>query len=266
MADTSFLPEDYIDKRAAKRTNLICVTLFVVVMTAVVGAYFFSDQQRVEVRDRLAVVNANVAQAGLQLEKLAELQNQKDKMVRKANITGTLVEKFPRSLILSQLINNMPSTLSLFELELETAVTQQKVSRSKTALAKAKQAAKAKAIAGAQPDVPEPPKTRISIQITGVARTDVEVAQFMNDLSKLAMFASVNLGFSEEIKIQDEAMRKFKIEAVINNEMEVTQYKPLLVKRDLKQNPMGNTININQDGQFVQPKRSAHVKNATDNQ
>lgn len=261
MTDNSFVPEDYLDKRAARRTNLICVTLFIVVMGAVVGAYFFTDKQRVDVRGELADVNERVAEAGRRLEQLDQLQKSKDQMLRKAKITGTLVERIPRSLLLSQLINNMPTTLSLLELELSTEVIQYKSNAPRTAMDKAKQKADAKS--KNEPDLPDPKATRMTLLITGVARTDVEVAQFMNDLTKLPLFASVNLGFSEEIKIQDEPMRKFKIEAAIEQAIDLERFEPLMVKR-LKQNPMGNTIAIDSEGRFIAPSENPNIKNAAD--
>ena len=33
MADSNFLPEDYVEKKTQRRTNIISLTLFVVVMT-----------------------------------------------------------------------------------------------------------------------------------------------------------------------------------------------------------------------------------------
>lgn len=262
MADMSFLPEDYIEKRAQRRTNFICVTLFIIVMSAVVAAYFVSDEQRREVRDQWTDVNRRVAEAGRLLEQLDELQKRKDQMVRKAKITGTLVERVPRTLILSQVINNMPATLSLFEFELETTVVQAPT-QAKTKLQKAKAKAKAKSKDDDE-TLPEPDKTRVVISIEGVARTDVEVAQFMTDLKNLPLFSSVNLGFSEEIKIQDEPMRKFKIQAVVNQDLDLENFEPLMVKRELKQNPMGNTIEIDGDGAIVSPADSPLIKNASD--
>ena len=37
MSNQTFLPEDYIAHKAERRTNIICVILFVVVMVAVFG-------------------------------------------------------------------------------------------------------------------------------------------------------------------------------------------------------------------------------------
>ena len=270
MADMSFLPEDYLERRAQRRTNIICVTLFVVVMSTVIGAYFVSDQQRTDVRKHRDVVNARFTDAARRLEQLDELYKRKEQMLKKAKVTGSLLEKLPRSLILSQLVNAMPTTLSLLEVELETTVLKPTAAAVRTAMEKAKADAKAKRSAAkkgapaAEPEIEVKP-TQIKLIITGVAKTDVEVSQFMADIKNTPIFDNVNLGFSEQVKINEVSMRKFKIEIIVNQEIDFRQFEPVMVKRDLKQNPMGATVNINENGQVV-PRlpRSDLIKNASD--
>ena len=122
MAKSSFLPDDYVEKRKQHRTNVVNLTLFVVVMAAILGAFFVTDRQRTEVRSLQRDVNAQFEEAAKRLEQLDQLQVQKKQMVRKARVTGVLLERVPRSLILSELVNSMPSTVSLEELDLTTKV------------------------------------------------------------------------------------------------------------------------------------------------
>ena len=44
MTDASFLPDDYLAHQAEKRTNVISLTLFVVVMFAVFGAFLVTNR------------------------------------------------------------------------------------------------------------------------------------------------------------------------------------------------------------------------------
>ena len=66
--DSSFLPKDYLEKRIAQRTNIICASLFVVVMIAVVTAFFVTNRQRNEVKAQQEAINTRFEQAALQLE------------------------------------------------------------------------------------------------------------------------------------------------------------------------------------------------------
>ncbi len=270
MADMSFLPEDYLERRAQRRTNVICVTLFVIVMSTVIGAYFVSDQQRTDVRKHRDVINARFTEAARRLEQLDELYKRREQMLKKAKVTGSLLEKLPRSLILSQLVNAMPTTLSLLEVELETTVLKPTASAARTALEKAKADGKVKKAApkkggpASEPEIEVKP-TQIRLIITGVAKTDVEVSQFMADIKETPLFSNVNLGYSEQVKINEISMRKFKIEIIVNQGIDFRQFEPVMVKRDLKQNPMGGTVNINENGQVV-PRlpRNDLIRNASD--
>jgi len=252
----SFLPDDYLARRKDRRTNLICMTLFVIVMGGVVGAYYVTDRKRAEIRDRHQEVSAEFQKAAERIEQVNELQKRKKEMVRKAKITAVLIERVPRSIIMAELINNMPTSLSLTELELETKIVRAQPT-ARTALEKAKEQAKKKALAGKDSLKEEELKvqpTVVEMRMQGLAPTDVQVAQFMTALQRSELFEDVSLIFSEHTQIEKEPMRKFRIDMVLNQEMKADDLSPKRVRRELKQNPMANTVQIDPTGQFVPPK------------
>ena len=55
--NTSFLPEDYLEKRIERCTNLICLGLFVVVSAATIGAFYVRDFQVIAVRKQHKSIN-----------------------------------------------------------------------------------------------------------------------------------------------------------------------------------------------------------------
>lgn len=247
---SSFLPEDYIQRRIARRTNVICLTLFAVVMAGVVAAWFVTDRQRRDIIAQQQAVNDQFEQAARRLEQLEQLQEQKQQMLRKAKVTAVLIEKLPRSVLLAELINNMPPTLSLLELDLDTKVLRA-APRPQTALERARQNAQARE-AAAGPDI-RIPDTQVSLGLVGVAPTDVEVAQFISSLGAHEMFDRVNLQFSEQTLIEGAKLRKFRVSLHLNQDVSVAELEPKLVSRDLKQNPMADTIQIDEDGRLILP-------------
>lgn len=256
--DMSFLPEDYLERRSHRRTNILSVTLFIIVMGGVIAAYMMSDKARAQAAAERDQVNGQFAEAARKLEQLQELQARKKQMLRKARLTGTLLERLPRSVILSQVINNMPASMTLFDLELETKV-KKTTSRSRTALAKAK------ATAAAKNKLPQMQDVVVSLMLVGVARTDLDVASFMAGVKGSPLFDNVNLVFSEQVVIEDEKLRKFKVEATVDHTADLGQFDPALVKRDLKQNPWGGTISIDENGNMQAPKaRPVENKNIVD--
>src|SRR5262245_30437483 len=120
MANTSFLPDDYLAERQERRTNLICLTLFAVVMLAVFGAFLVTNRQWSQVAKARDVVNAEYQDAAVRIEKLKELEEQKEQMLGKAELAAALVERVPRSILLADMINRMPPQLSLLEFELKS--------------------------------------------------------------------------------------------------------------------------------------------------
>ena len=60
----------------------------------------------------------------------------------------------------------------------------------------------------------------------------------------------LNLAFSETATLDEQTMRKFRIEMKVNQEIDVQKVEPMMVKRELKQNPMADTIQIDAKGQL----------------
>ena len=100
-------------------------------------------------------------------------------------------------------------------------------------------------------DIPEIKPTTVTINLIGLAPTDVHVAQYMSALNQSELFYDVNLVFSEEEEIEDQIMRKFRIEMVLNQNVDPLSLSPKQMPRGLKQNPMGEKLRIGTDGQMM---------------
>ena len=119
----SFLPEDYLDRKIARRTNLICVGLFLVMIAAIGAAFYVQNRQDEGTRAELIEVNNAFTKRAEQLRQIKELQDRQQQMIEKAKVVRQLVERVPRSIILAEMVNNMPPALSLKEFDLETKST-----------------------------------------------------------------------------------------------------------------------------------------------
>ena len=229
----SFLPEDYVERRIEQRTNFICLTLFVVVLGGVVAAWMVTARHEIELRDQRQQVNVSYTEAARRLEQLQQLEDRRSQMLRKAQVSASLIEPVPRTFLLADLINRMPPTMSLFEWDIHTkqAAAPVLARTSKSALSN-KSDSKKKA------DEPAPPRYIVTVTMTGVAPTDVQVAQYMAQLSRSPLLEDVNLVFSEEAKIEDQTMRRFRIDMSLKADADVRQVDPLLVPRKPKMNPL----------------------------
>ncbi len=246
----SFLPEDYIQKRVERRTNLICLSLFGVVLIGVVGAYVVTNGQRMQVLKDQKQINAQYAEAAKSLAQLTELQQRRKQLLSKAQVTATLIEPVPRSNLLAELINRMPGTVTLTECKLASkklAAPKPKPVAAASALANAKQAAEQKQQAKAAPAAP---RYLVTITMEGLAPTDIQVAQYMTELARCELLDEVDLAYSEAERVDDITMREFKVVMTLDEAADVRLIEPLLAPGDgndrevepaIKRNVFGRT-------------------------
>ena len=67
-----------------------------------------------------------------------------------------------------------------------------------------------------KPKPPEPKVYDVTIDLTGVAGDDGEVAQFIRNLSASKMLSDVNLVVVDQNKMGDDLVRKFELRMIIN--------------------------------------------------
>lgn len=231
MKNVSFLPEDYQRQRQRRRTNLVCLGLFTVVMGGIVAAFAVTDRQRGEVRRQLEAVDADYQDAARRLEQLDELEQRKQQILHKANITSVLIERVPRSLILAEIINRMPSAVSLVEMRMETRAARQAPPIARSALDSAKALKEQGKSAPVEPQLPQIKPTEVTIQLTGLAYTDVQVAHFMTQLGRSPMFNDLNLSFSQETIVGRMTLRRFSVDMKLNQEVNLRGIELLRVAR-----------------------------------
>lgn len=246
-SNQSFLPEDYLDKKIAYRTNIIFISLFAVVLCVVVTTFFVSDRQGKQVRDDLTAINQGLEEKRSQLEQLEGLNERKEQMKRKANVTGTLRDRVPKSSVFAELINAMPATLSLTDLDLDT-----KALKTAPSPRTAMQRERRRQEATGQEEIAVVP-TAVELSLAGVAPTDVEVSQYIGALNAHPMFEDVTLDFVESMTVDQIQMRKFRIAMRLDPGFDVAQLEPTRVDRGLTVDPMGDTLQINAEGRMVKP-------------
>jgi Tfp pilus assembly protein PilN len=243
----SFLPEDYLARKIAQRTNIIFVALFAVVLCVIGTAFFVTNRQAAEKRDELVQVNRELEEKRAQLEQIEALHAQEGKMKQKANVTAALRDRVPKSSVFAELINNMPATLSLTELDLETEAL-----KTKPAARTALQREKLRQEATGQEEVEIVP-TVVQLALVGVAPTDVEISEYIGALNAHPMFDDVALQFVEAMKVEEDEMRKFRVEMQLSEGFDLAMLEPTRADRNLEVDPMGDTLQIDAEGRMVKP-------------
>jgi hypothetical protein len=237
--ENSFLPEDYVEQRAERRTNVISLSLFAIVMFAVFGAFLVTNRQWNTVKAQQRAINIEYTNAANDIEQLEILQEQQETMMRKAELTAALIERVPRSVLLAELINRLPENVSMLEFTLkQEEPRKRRVSSSKKTGShdlkgkKDRRATKDEAEAE-EPEV-EVPRFETELQLVGVAPTDVEVSEYIAALNDCDLLCGVTLKYSENSMVEDRMVREFRLHMKLDLSADARKIEPLLAQRPIE--------------------------------
>src|SRR2546429_98211 len=196
----SFLPDDYLELKAQRRTNAICALLFAAVVGVVGVTFKFTERSMAAVERQYADISARYAKAPRPIEQFRKMQEQQRKMETQAALSASLLEKVPRSYLLAEITNSLPPAVTLVDFSLEAKVRSGAPAPGsyRTIFEQKKseiEAAKFAAAGAGQPKMYD-----VFIKLTGVAENDVQVATFMNKLARSKLLRDVNLVVSDEFQ------------------------------------------------------------------
>ena len=116
--ELSFLPDDYLENKAQRRANVICAILFLVTMVSIGLAFATSERSLSEVERKHAKVEQDFTDAAKRIQMVQQMQEKQRTMAHQAELTASLLEKVPRSLILAKITNSLPQGVSLTDFSL----------------------------------------------------------------------------------------------------------------------------------------------------
>lgn len=225
----SFLPDDYLERKAQRRTNAICAGLFLVVMVAIGAAFTFSERSNRDVDKSYDFKLKEFTAEAKRIEQAEQMQEKQRTMARQAELAASLLEKVPRSFILAEITNAMPPGVSLIEFTLESKRRNPPPpSASRGPAFEQRKASdivkKATADANANAPSAEVKVYDVMMRIVGIAQTDVQVAALIRKLSQSKMLKDVNLVITDVYEKTDgEPLRTFTIECGLDPNAEVQQ-------------------------------------------
>jgi hypothetical protein len=212
MSIINLLPDDYVRRRQQQRTNGLCLVLFLIVMAGLVAALIVSEQSARRTRHVAQRIDAEYADAAKLLTQLQELEARKQRVLGKAQQTAALLERVPRSTLLAIITNALPQHASLTRFQL---VPKQIVSRGEAPPGATKFQAVQAQRAGMQ--VTEV----LTLEVDGLAGTDVDVALFITQLIRNPLLTGVDLVYSQEKVIDDVSVREFQVKMEIKPKVDV---------------------------------------------
>ncbi len=213
----SFLPDDYMEKKLRRRTNAILGTLFFVVVCAIGGTLFLKEQATRQMERQKSDLDSQLTEAARPIEQFKQMQEKQQTLAKQAEITSSLLERVPRTYLLAEITNGIPGGVSLLDFNLDSKL---RAGAASSAPKTAFDAKRAEAEAGNR--VSQARVYDVTMRITGIAATDVQVSQFITKLNRSSLFRDVNLLVSEEFKQKAETVRKFSVEMTLNPDAAVS--------------------------------------------
>ncbi|MEO1007779.1 MAG: PilN domain-containing protein [Planctomycetota bacterium] len=239
-----FLPEDYVQRKAENRANVIGLSLFCAVMGTVVAAFFVTNRSWTTVHQERESIARQYSAAEPEIEKLIELEEQKEQMLQKAEIVTALIEPIPRSILMAEIVTRMPEGMTLLTVELdgkrvaEAATNKNAKPTDSRASARGRQTRSLggrKAGASAETETSSkilPPRYDYTLQIVGVTQANTEIADYLEALKASPLLRRVELAYVESQKIKELALRKFEISAQIDPRADARGIEPDLESAD----------------------------------
>ncbi len=232
----SFLPEDYLARKAERRTNIFAITMFTVVMFGVIGAFFVTNRQWHDVHLHQRTVNVQFAQAAENIKQLEELEQQKAELLEKADLTTALVEPINRSVLLAEIINRAPARTTILEINLDSKrldrAIQRRTVQEKPGESLTKRSTRSRNRNETQ-EVPVilAPRYESTLAIIGIVPRNTDVARYLAALQRCELLMNVELIQTEKTTIREREVFRFRIEAGINPNSDASRIEPILRKR-----------------------------------
>ena len=219
MLNLNFVPDDYVQSSESRRTNLIYLALFVVVMAGLGGSFVTINMRQRAVAAKEELISAKMTHAQEAIKQFEALQAKRKVMLKTALTTAELLEPVPRSVLLASLTNNLPAGVSLLRLN----IVQKEVKKTSRAAATNRyREARTKKAATNQSKVSPEQLLETYMDVEGIALSDLQVAAYIEKLSSSTLLDNVALVESKECKIEDTTFRQFKLTTMLRKEVHLS--------------------------------------------
>ncbi|MHC4143952.1 MAG: PilN domain-containing protein [Planctomycetota bacterium] len=223
MVNINFVPDDYVENNESRRTNLVYLMLFAVMMAALGGSFVLIKMRQKACRQNERRVSEKMSEIQESIKQFEQLQEKRRVMMKTALTTAELLEPVPRSVLLASLTNNLPDGVSLMKLNL----IQKRSAQTSTTTTTSKYRAKKKSASGGakKGDESENPEKFLEthIAIGGTALNDLQVASYIEHLTNSTLLDNVALIESKECKLNDKTFRQFKLTAMLTDNVHLSR-------------------------------------------
>jgi hypothetical protein len=199
MREPEFIPRWYPLLRRRRQMVVAEAWVLAVVIAGLAGWAMLGRHQTNAAAVRLAAVQAQLAQTGVDLQRLNDIETVKKELEHQDQIVRHIGVHVPASRMLAAIDDLMPPAMALSELDLETVIVPETLTESQQA-------------AGTKPRM----FRKLSARVAGLAPTYVELGTFMTSLVANPYIGDVALVRAADLAQNGHLMRTFEVKFVIN--------------------------------------------------
>jgi len=89
--ELSFLPDDYLERKAQRRTNVVCALLFLVVMVAIGSTFTITERSGRAVENEHATIEKQYTEAAKRIQLKTQLEEKQATMEKQAELSASLL-------------------------------------------------------------------------------------------------------------------------------------------------------------------------------
>ncbi len=207
MDHVDFLPER-VKAQRARRRRIVCQAYLLVACVGVMVLLGYVRQGWIDsARAELSVLDERVANMHQQLDLRSDLERQQAELKIMKRIEAALGSRINVLDVLAELERVMPTGIALANLDMETMEIRVPVESIHTAR-------RPRVAMGRTKKSGEIIK-RIRLVLTGLSPTDVDVANFIGQLSASPLFEDVNMGYARNVECRGRQAREFQASCLI---------------------------------------------------
>ncbi len=206
MNEIEFLP-DRIRRQRDRRGRLVRTGyLLAACVLAMIALTVIRHYRIAAARADLASLGERAANVERQVGAIAPLERQMADLLIKKRIDAQLGSRADCTAALAELCRIMPPNLALSTLELETVDVREDPEQTRGAAVHRS----ARLAVAAGPRRKGRAVRRLRLVITGLAPSDVDVANFIGQLSASCLFEDVNMGYARTVNFHHRTARQFE--------------------------------------------------------
>ena len=206
MENIDFLPEQIKAQRARRRRLMRQGYLLGLCALVLLGLAYTRQMRISKALAELDMLEVRADNVACQLAALEGLRKQQADLLIKKQINDHLGSRINAMEVLVELGELLPESMALTRLEMETKEFRVPVEY----VANVHSAARASAAPSERKRKKERIVKRVRLVLTGLAPTDVDVANFIGQLSASHVFEDVNMGYAKNLVFRGRTAREFQ--------------------------------------------------------